>query len=129
MDATTWTIIGVIVTVVTFGVVYWKTTGARKEREKHAHKDIVVTLARILTQDQATLDLPAIHSFIKSKAREYDVNLSIVDEPPKIFEDLIAKFTESEFITPEVRQEVLGKVLLSLDCTPMGGQIGLGGSG
>lgn len=112
MDTTTWTIIGIIATLATFGIVYWKTTSARKEREKHAHKDIIVVLARILAQGQDSLDLPVVQSLLKSKAREYDINLSTVDELPKIAEDLVVKFTESEFITPEARHKLIEKVML-----------------
>jgi len=112
MDTTTWTVIGIIATLATFGIVYWKTTSVRKERERHAHKDIVVVLARILAQGQDSLDLPVVESLLKSKAREYRTNLSTVDELPKIAEDLVAKFTESEFITPEVRHKLIEKVML-----------------
>lgn len=112
MDTTTWTIIGIIVTLTTFGIVYWKTTSARKEKERHAHKDIVAVLARILAQGQDSLDLSVVQSLLKSKAREYDINLSTVDELPKIAEDLVVKFTESEFISPEDRHKLIEKVML-----------------
>jgi len=112
MYTTIWTIIGIIATLATFGIVHWKTTSARKERERHAHKDIVGVLAGILAQGQDSLDLPVVQSLLKSKAREYDVNLSTIDELPKVVEDLVAKFTESEFITPEFRHKLIQKAML-----------------
>lgn len=112
MDTTIWGIIGIIVTLATFVIVYWRTTSARQERGKQAHRDIVVVLTRILAQGQDSLELPIVESLLKSKAREHDVNLSLVDELPKITEDLITKFTESEFITSEARSKLIEKVML-----------------
>jgi hypothetical protein len=109
MDVVTSVVIGIVVALVTFGIVDWRTRTARAERTRRAHKDVVTVIAKVLAQGQARVDLPVIESLLKTKAREYDVDLSIVDELPKIVEDLAARFTESEFIPPRTRQNLLQK--------------------
>jgi hypothetical protein len=110
MNVIVWTVTGIVVTLVTFGIVDWRTRSARGERARHARKDVVTAIAKLLAQGQGGVDLPVIESVLKTKAREHDVNLSIADELPKIVEDLVARFTESEVITPKVRQNLLQKV-------------------
>jgi hypothetical protein len=109
MDVILWTITGVVVALVTFGIVDWRTRNARGERTRRAHKDVVTVIAKLLAQGEARVDLPLMESVLKSKAREYDVNLSIADELPGIAEDVVARVTESEFITPKTRQNLLQK--------------------
>jgi hypothetical protein len=109
MNVILWSVSGIVVALVTFGIVDWRTRIARGERTRHAHKDVVTMVAKLLAQGQARVDLPVIESVLKTKAREYDVNRSIADELPKIVEDIVARFTESEFITPKVRQNLLQK--------------------
>jgi hypothetical protein len=109
MEVTLCVVIGVVVALATFGIVDWRTRTARGQRTRHAHEDVVTAIAKILAQGQARVDLPVIESLLKTKAREYDVNLSINDELPKIVEDLAARFTESEFIPPKTRQTLLKK--------------------
>lgn len=95
--------------MVAFGVVDWRTRSARAERTRHARKDAVTVIAKLLAQGQSNLDLPVIESLLRTKAREYDVNLSIVDELPEIVEDLVARFTESELLTPKTRHNLIEK--------------------
>ena len=109
MDVILWVVIGIVVALVTFGIVDWRTRTARGERTLRAHKDVVTAIAKVLAQGQARVDLPVIESLLKTKAREYDVDLSIADELPKIVEDLAARLTESEFIPPRTRQNLLQK--------------------
>jgi hypothetical protein len=109
MNVVLWSVTGIVVALVTFGIVDWRTRSVRGERTRHAHKDVVIAIAKLLAQGQARVDLPVIESVLKTKAREYDVNLSIADELPKIVEDIVARFTESEFITPKVRHNLLQK--------------------
>jgi hypothetical protein len=109
MDVILWTITGVVVALVTFGIVDWRTRTARGERTRRAHKDVVTVIAKLLAQGEARVDLPLMESVLKSKAREYDVNLSVADELPGIAEDVVARVTESEFITPKTRQNLLQK--------------------
>lgn len=109
MNVVLLSVIGIVVALLTFGIVDWRTRSARGERARHAHKDVVTVIAKLLAQGQARVDLPVIESVLKTKAREYDVNLSIADELPRIVEDIVARFTESEFITPKVRQNLLQK--------------------
>jgi hypothetical protein len=109
MDVILWVVIGVVVALVTFAIVDWRTKGARGERTRRAHKDVVTVIAKLLAQGQTRVDLPIIESVLKTKGREYDVNLSLADELPKIVEDTIARFTEDEFIPPKTRQTLLKK--------------------
>jgi hypothetical protein len=109
MNVILWTVTGVVVALVTFGLVDWRTRGARGERTMRAHKDVVTLIAKLLAQGQTRVDLPVIETALKTKAREYDVNLSIADELPKIAEDVVARFTESELIPPRTRQNLLQK--------------------
>lgn len=104
-------IIGVSVTIVTSVIVLWRANSARKEREKHAIKEIVAILANILFQGQDIVDISTVESLVKSKARAYDVNSSVEDVLPRIAEDLVTKFSESEFITPDVRGQLVKKTL------------------
>lgn len=109
MDEILWVVIGVVVALVTFGIVDWRTGTARAERTRRAHKDVVTAIAKVLAQGQACVDLPVIESLLRTKAREYDVDLSIVDELPKMVEDLAARFAENEFIPPKTKQNLLQK--------------------
>lgn len=111
MNVSLWVSIGIVVALVTFAIVDWRTRTAHTERTRHAHKEVVTAIAKLLAQGQARVDLPVIESLLKTKARECDVSLSIADELPRIVEDLAAKFSESEFITPKTRQNLLHKAL------------------
>jgi hypothetical protein len=109
MNVILWAVIGIVVALATFGITDWRTRTARGERTRHAHRDVVTAIAKLLAQGQARVDLPVIESLLKTKAREYDVNLSIADELSRIVEDLAVRLTESEFITPRTRQNLLRK--------------------
>ena len=109
MDVIIWVVIGVAVALVTFAIVDWRTRTARGERTRCARKDVVTAIAKVLAQGQARVDLPVIESLLRTKGREYDVDLSTVDQLPQIVEDLAARFTESEFIPPRTRQNLLQK--------------------
>jgi len=109
MNVVLWSVIGIVVALVTFGIADWRVRIARGERARHAHKDVVTAIAKLLAQGQGAVNLPVIESLLKTKAREYDVNLSIADELPKIVEDIVARFTESEFIPPKTRHNLLQK--------------------
>jgi hypothetical protein len=109
MDVILWSVTGVVVTVVTFGIVDWRTRTARGERTRRAHRDVVTAIAKLLAEGQARVDLPVIESVLKTKARDYNVNLPFADELPGIVEDVAARFTESEFIPPRTRQNLLKK--------------------
>jgi hypothetical protein len=109
MDVTLWVVIGVVAALVTFGIVDWRTGNARGERTLRAHKDVVTAIAKLLAQGQTRVDLPVIESVLKTKAREYGVSLSIADELPRIVEDTVGMFTESELIPPKTRQNLLRK--------------------
>lgn len=109
MDVILWSVTGVVVALVTFGIVDWRTRTARRERERRAHKDAVTAIGKLLAEGQARVDLPVIESVLRTKAREYNVNLSIADELPRIVEDVAARFAESEFIPPRTRQNLLKK--------------------
>ena len=111
MDVILWVVIGVVVALATFGIVDWRTGNARGERTRRAHKDVVTVVAKLLAQGQTRVDLPVIETVLKTKAREYGVNLSIADELPRIAEDTVARLTESEFIPPKTRQNLLQKAL------------------
>ena len=109
MDVILWSVTGVVVALVTFGIAEWRTRTARGERTRRAHKDVVTAIAKLLAQGQAPVDLPVIESALKTKAREYNVNLSVAYELPRIVEDLGARFTESELIPPRTKQNLLKK--------------------
>jgi len=109
MNVALWSVTGVVVALVTFAIVDWRTRNAHAERVRRAHKDVVTVIAKLLAQGQTRVDLPVIESVLRTKAREYAVNLSIADELPKIVEDTVVRFTESEFITPKTRQNLLQK--------------------
>src|SRR5512136_2246339 len=111
MDVILWVVIGVVVALVTFGIADWRAGSARGERIRRAHKDVVTVIAKLLAQGQTRVDLPFIETVLKTKAREYGVNLSIVDELPRIAEDTVARLAESEFIPPKTRQNLLQKAL------------------
>jgi hypothetical protein len=109
MDVILWVAIGVVVALVTFGIVDWRTRTASAERRRRARKDVVTAIAKVLAQGQARVDRPVIESLLRTKGREYDVDLSMVDELPKMVEDLAARFAEGEFIPPRTRQNLLQK--------------------
>lgn len=109
MNVILWSVIGVVVALVAFAIVNWWTGGARRERTRRAHNDVVRAVAKLLAQGQTRVDLPVMESVLRTKAREYGVSVSIADELPRIAEDTVARFTEDEFITPKMRQNLLQK--------------------
>ena len=66
MDVILWVVIGIVVALVTFGIVDWRTRTARGERTRRAHKDVVTAIAKVLAQGEARVDLPVIESLLKS---------------------------------------------------------------
>lgn len=111
MDVILWVVIGIVVALVTFVIIAWRTSTARVERARHAHKDAVTAIAKLLAQGQARVDLPLIESLLRTKGREYEVTLSIADQLPRIAEDLAARFTEDELIPPKTKQNLLHKAV------------------
>jgi len=104
--------IGLGVPLIIFFITYKKTVGASKEREKTAHREIVSLIAKLIAHEEIKPNFDIFNGLIKSKAREYNVNLD-VSYIPTIFEDVMAKFIENEFISQNVKKTLIDKVQLT----------------
>jgi len=103
---------GLGVPLIIFFITYKKTVGASKEREKTAYREIVSLIAKLIAHEEIKPNFDIINGLIKSKAREYKVNLDVSYIPP-IFEDVLAKFIENEFISQNVKKNLIDKVQLT----------------
>lgn len=104
--------LGLGIPLLTFFITYKKTIGASKEREKTAYREIVSLIAKLIAHEKINPNFDIINGLIKSKAREYNVNLD-VSYIPTIFEDVMAKFIENEFISQSVKKNLIDKVQLT----------------
>ena len=105
-------VIGVVVSLVTFYLTYRLTIGARKERGKNAYREIISIMTRFLSQTKINPTLDVIQGLTRSKAREHNVNMVSIPSLPAIFEDLITKFIENEFISPDTKNNIISRVKL-----------------
>lgn len=101
----------IAISLITFLFTYNKTVGARKERERTAYKEIVSIMAKLIAHEQIKPNLNVILGLIRSKSREYDANLDI-SYIPAIFEDINTKFIENEFISQDIKKNLIDKVQL-----------------
>ena len=101
----------IAISLITFVFTYNKTIGARKERERTAYKEIVSIMAKLIAHEQINPNLDVILGLIRSKSREYDANLDI-SYIPAIFEDINTKFIENEFISQDIKKNLIEKVQL-----------------
>ena len=102
--------LGLGVPIITFFITYKKTIGVRRERERTAYREIVSITAKLVTYEKFNQNLDVINGLIRSKAREYNVNIDI-SSLPMIFEDIMTKFVENEFISQDVKKNLVDKVL------------------
>lgn len=102
--------LGLGVPLITFLITYKKTVGVRRERERTAYKEIISIMAKLVAHEQINPNLDVISGLIRSKAREYNVNIDI-SSLPIIFEDVMTKFVENEFISQDVKKNLIDKVL------------------
>lgn len=103
-------VIGIVLTLATFFITYKLTIGARKEREKNAYREIISTITRFIAQNQINPTLDVIQGLIRSKAREYNVSMGNIPGIPVIFEDSMTKFIENEFISQDIKKDLINKV-------------------
>ena len=101
--------LGLGIPLLTFFITYKKTVGVSKEREKTAYREIVSLIAKLIAHEKINPNFDIINGLIKSKAREYNVNLDI-SYIPTIFEDVLTKFIENEFISQDVKTNLIDKV-------------------
>ena len=102
--------LGLGVPVITFLITYKKTVGVRKERERTAYREIISIMAKLVAHEQINPNLDVISGLFRSKAREYNVNIEI-SSLPAIFEDVMTKFVENEFISQDVKKNLIDKTL------------------
>jgi hypothetical protein len=100
MDTSTLTIVGIIVTPVTaaiaFALTYWKTVGAKKEREKRARHEIVSILVDFMSKDQRDPDLTLVQALLRSKSRYYDIGEMTMADFPAIMDDAVSRIAEDQ---------------------------------
>lgn len=104
-------IVGISLTILTFYVTYKQTIGATKERKTAAHRDLVSSVSRLIANDQLDVNPDIIQALIRSKAREYNINLDNMPNPIAIFEDSMTKFIENEFMSQVTKRELINRVL------------------
>jgi ABC-type multidrug transport system fused ATPase/permease subunit len=102
--------LGLGVPIIIFFITYKKTVGVRRERERTAYREIISIMVKLMTYEQINPNLDVINGVIRSKAREYDVNIDI-SSLPAIFEDVMTKFVENEFISQDVKKDLIDKML------------------
>jgi len=67
-------------------------------------------MAKLVAHEQINPNLDVIGGLVRSKAREYNVNIDI-SSLPAIFEDVMTKFVENEFISQDVKKNLIDKTL------------------
>lgn len=105
-------VLGLGIPITTFLITYKKTVGVRREKERTAYREIVSIVAKLVAHEQINPNLDIINGLIRSKAREYNVNIDI-SSLPAIFEDVMTKFVENEFISQDTKKNLIDKVLSS----------------
>ena len=102
---------GIGIPIITFYITYKKTVGAKNERKRTANRDIVSIMAKLIAHEQINPNFDMINGLIRSKSREYDVNID-ASSIPLIFEDVMTKFIENEFISQDIKKNLIDKVQL-----------------
>ena len=103
-------IIALFVPLVTSYFSYKHSMGAQKERERTAFREIKLIIARFISQSQINPNLYEIQGLIKSKARQHNVAIGNIPSIPAIFEDVMTKLIENEFIPQDVKKDLISKV-------------------
>ena len=87
-------------------------TVKHRERGKNAYREIISIMTRFLSQTKINPTLDVIQGLTRSKAREHNVHMVSIPSLPAIFEDLITKFIENEFISPDTKNDIISRVKL-----------------
>lgn len=103
-------IVGVAISVVLFVIGYRQTIGARKERVRAANTDLEKTLLRriVLESYQPTVD--GVARLIEGKARDHRVKPRDLYSESQVLNTIFTRILESDFITPEQRSGILGRL-------------------
>jgi hypothetical protein len=105
-------VVGVGASLVTYFLTYRHRISARKERGVTAYREIISIMTRFLSQSKLNPTLDVIQGLTRSKAREHNVNMVSIPSLPAIFEDLITKFIENEFISPDTKNDIVSRIKL-----------------
>lgn len=116
------TFLGILVSVGLFLLGYQKTVGARKERVKTANTDLEKVLLKrvVLESYQPTTD--DLSRLINGKARDHRVKSRDLLSEVQLLETAFTRINESDFITPDQRNEILTRlssVLLKAEEAPV----------
>lgn len=122
METYALTFLGISVSVILFLLGYQKTVGARKERVKTANTDLEkVLLKRVVSESyQPTTD--DLSRLINGKARDHRVKSIDLLSEVQLLETAFTRINESDFITPDQRNEILTRlspVLLKAEEAPV----------
>jgi len=90
-------VVGIIISLIIGLGQYRRSTNARREREKIAIREIETVIAQFLVDDQGILNRDVYSAIIMTKNRQHNIKLS-VSILFQIFEDIVTKFAENEFI-------------------------------
>lgn len=115
MDVYLQTMAGVAVSVVLFLIGYRQTVGARRERVRAANTDVERTLVRRIVLDSYTPALEDVTRLIDGKARDYRLNARELLSESQLMNTLFTRMLETDFLTPQQRGEVVGRVSAVLE--------------
>jgi hypothetical protein len=113
MDSNSLTIFGILLgTTLTIGgtlLTYYKTVGARKEREEQARKEAATVLRGLLSQDQTSIDVDVVEAVLKSKSREHNVDELTIADLAAMVEDALCAFAEDPLLAADKKKALISK--------------------
>lgn len=101
------TFLGISLSVGLFLFGYRQTVGARKERVRAANSDLERILLRRMVLESYRPTIDGLSRLISGKAQDYRVKRRDVFSEVQLLETLFTRIIESDFITPDQRNEIL----------------------
>ena len=108
-------ILGIILSVAFFIISYKRTINAKNERIWAANSEVVRILIRLIVLEKYRPTEKDMFRLIEGKAREFKVKEGELLSPLSILNVVYTKIAETDFITREQREEILGNILESID--------------
>lgn len=108
------TLAGIAVSVGLFFLGYRQTVGARHERVISANTDVERILVRRVVLESYSPTLQDVRRLIRGKANDFRVRVIDLETEEEILNRVFTRIVESDLIAPEQRDQLLGRVLPSL---------------
>lgn len=108
------TFLGILVSVSLFLLGYRQTFGAYKERVRTANTDLEKVLLKRIVLESYQPTTEDLSRLINGKALDHRVKTRDLLSEIQLLEILFARITESDFVTPSQRNEILKRLSLAL---------------